>query len=319
MCDRRPDRGINRRRETLMPVRSPSANIVHGLGIDEWLMRTDNAGTRHFATHALGSTVALLDGAGGIQTQYTYEPFGGTTTTGASTTSQTGFAGRENDGTGLHYFRSRYFSSALQRFTSEDPAGFADGPNLHSYVHNSPLNFTDPLGLVTIIWGSGGSLVGLTGVEASTGGFVSLGQCYDIGGFGSLGLGFVFNVSLEKFMLGFIKGHRNNLRGLTRNINVNVPGGGFSVPFAEGGPLGFIGSIGPGFGFSFSFSGTGIASLRGFLSRYFGVPDCDEDPAEPPAQPFDPTLPKPPELRPPGPGVGPGPAVNRPKRIRSSR
>jgi hypothetical protein len=36
----------------------------------------------------------------------------------------------------------------LQRFTSEDPIGFASGDyNLYGYVGNNPINFTDPLGL----------------------------------------------------------------------------------------------------------------------------------------------------------------------------
>jgi tetratricopeptide (TPR) repeat protein len=38
--------------------------------------RTDAAGTRLFATDILGNTVALLNGTGAIQTQYTYELFG---------------------------------------------------------------------------------------------------------------------------------------------------------------------------------------------------------------------------------------------------
>jgi uncharacterized protein RhaS with RHS repeats len=35
----------------------------------------------------------------------------------------------------------------LQRFISEDPIGLAGSTNLYNYVANSPLGYTDPLGL----------------------------------------------------------------------------------------------------------------------------------------------------------------------------
>jgi len=43
------------------------------------------------------------------------------------------FTGRENDGTGLYYYRARYYQ--LQRFISEDPIDVRpDEPNLYVYV-----------------------------------------------------------------------------------------------------------------------------------------------------------------------------------------
>ncbi len=54
---------------------------------------------------------------------------------------------RENDGTGLYYFRARYYSSTLSRFISEDPIGLRGGMNTYAYVRNNPLRWTDPLGL----------------------------------------------------------------------------------------------------------------------------------------------------------------------------
>jgi hypothetical protein len=53
-----------------------TANLLTGLGIDEFFTRTDGVGVRALMTDALGSTVALGDGTGTVQTQYTYEPFG---------------------------------------------------------------------------------------------------------------------------------------------------------------------------------------------------------------------------------------------------
>jgi len=67
----------------LNPVQEKSgstvtANLLTGLGIDEFFARTDGVGARALLTDALGSTVALGDGIGSLVTQYTYEPFGAT-------------------------------------------------------------------------------------------------------------------------------------------------------------------------------------------------------------------------------------------------
>jgi RHS repeat-associated protein len=126
---------------------SPAANLLTGLEIDEFFTRTDAAGVRNYLTDALGSSVALSDGAGTIPTEYTYEPFGETTTSGAATTNAFAFTGREADGTGLYYYRYRYYDSRTQRFLSWDPADFSGGDtNLFAYTSNSPTNVTDPLG-----------------------------------------------------------------------------------------------------------------------------------------------------------------------------
>jgi len=51
----------------------------------------------------------------------------------------------------LYYNRLRYYDPAAGRFISEDPIGFAGGDgNLYRYVGNSPLDFTDPMGLSVI-------------------------------------------------------------------------------------------------------------------------------------------------------------------------
>ncbi|HET9387218.1 MAG TPA: RHS repeat-associated core domain-containing protein, partial [Gemmatimonadales bacterium] len=126
---------------------SPSANILPGLGIDEWLTRTDGAGARHFLTDVLGSTLALADAVGAVQTEYTYEAFGKTTVSGATSPNGFQFTGRENDGTGLFQYRARYYGSAEQRFISEDPLGVEGGLNLFAYAYNAPSNLVDALGL----------------------------------------------------------------------------------------------------------------------------------------------------------------------------
>jgi RHS repeat-associated protein len=125
---------------------SGAANILAG-GLDEFFTRTEASGTTSLIVDTVGSTIALTDSAGGIQTQYTYEPFGKASTSGTSSTNTTQYTGRENDGNGLFYYRARYYSPSLQRFISEDPIGLAAGPNFYSYAANSPVAYTDPFGL----------------------------------------------------------------------------------------------------------------------------------------------------------------------------
>jgi RHS repeat-associated protein len=143
----------------LNPVQETSgstilANNLPGLGIDEFLTRTDVVAgvTSAFLADALGSPVAVTDDNGAVQTEYTYEPFGKTTVIGASNTNPFQYTGRENDGTGLYYYRARYYHPQLQRFASEDPIGMLPaGPaklnHLYAYVNNNPIAFKDPLGI----------------------------------------------------------------------------------------------------------------------------------------------------------------------------
>ncbi len=78
--------------------------------------------------------------------EYNYEPFGAATETG-SDGNPFQYTGRENDGTGLYYYRARYYHPGLARFISEDPIGFDSGDvNLYSYVANNPITWLDPKG-----------------------------------------------------------------------------------------------------------------------------------------------------------------------------
>ncbi len=115
-----------------------TANQLTGLGIDEYLARLEGSATRSLLPDALGSTVALADEAGAVQTEYTYAPFGATTVSGQTSTNPHQFTGREADGTGLYYYRARYYHPTLGRFVSEDPLGFVgDDTNLYAYVSTS--------------------------------------------------------------------------------------------------------------------------------------------------------------------------------------
>lgn len=126
---------------------SSSVRTLAGLGIDSALTRTDGSGTEALLIDALGSTVALTNGSGAVQTEYSYDPFGTPSVSGTSSANPTQFTGREWDGTGLQYSRARYYSPSMGRFISEDPLGFAGGDaNVYAYVGDDPLNGIDPSG-----------------------------------------------------------------------------------------------------------------------------------------------------------------------------
>jgi RHS repeat-associated protein len=128
-----------------------TANLLTGLGIDHTFSRSVVGGaTSSLLTDVLGSTIALADVNGAVQTSYTYDPFGVATTSGATNTNSYQFAGRESDGpTGMDYMRARYYAPGFGRFISEDPLGFPGGPdpNVYGYVSDQPTTVTDPFGL----------------------------------------------------------------------------------------------------------------------------------------------------------------------------
>jgi RHS repeat-associated protein len=53
---------------------------------------------------------------------------------------------REDPLTQLIYFGYRDYDCEIGGWTTPDPLGFADGPNLYAYVHHNPIAFHDPDG-----------------------------------------------------------------------------------------------------------------------------------------------------------------------------
>ncbi len=126
------------------------ASYLRSLNIDEPFIRQAGTGNEFYHADALGSSLALSNTQGASGTTYTYEPFGKTTVTGTSANTLQ-YTGRENDGTGLYYYRARYYSPMAHRFMAEDPLEFAAGDmNLYAYVWDSPTNYTDQFGLAVI-------------------------------------------------------------------------------------------------------------------------------------------------------------------------
>jgi RHS repeat-associated protein len=125
------------------------ANLLTGLNIDEYFTRTDSSGNvSTLLRDALGSTVGLVGSGQTVSTNYAYQPFGATTASGASNGNVYQFTGRESDGTGLYYYRARFYSPTYQRFITQDPVGFRGGDtNLYGYVWEKPTDWSDAVGL----------------------------------------------------------------------------------------------------------------------------------------------------------------------------
>ena len=132
--------------QELTVANTVSANVLGGLAMDQWLLRSEGATTRHFLTDALGSTRALSDDAAAIRTRYQYEPYGESRATGDASTNSNQYTGRESDGTGLYFYRARYYHPGSKRFISEDPIGLSGGHNLYEYVHGQPTAYKDSEG-----------------------------------------------------------------------------------------------------------------------------------------------------------------------------
>jgi RHS repeat-associated protein len=238
------------------------ANYLRSLNIDEPFIRQAATGNEHYHTDALGSSLALSDITGASIATYGYEPFGKTTATGNSSNALQ-FTGREEDGTGLYYYRARHYSQMLGRFLSEDPLEFqGEDVNLYAYVLNDPISYRDPLGLVspTVVAGAGlGALFG--GISAATNasaanihntnplafvGIVGTGIVAGAGQGAALGAGLVNPALIGSFV------------SLVNNVGVQLWVGG---PLSAGSAAGA--AIGGGIGSSLrQIAKAGLASVR---------------------------------------------------------
>ena len=110
---------------------------------------------RYQYTNHLGSAVLETDDVGNVISYEEYHPYGTTSYRSAKSgfdlsLKRYRFSGKEHDDeTGLYYFGARYYAAWLARWTSSDPAGFADGLNMFAYVQNRPTTLKDDFGLAS--------------------------------------------------------------------------------------------------------------------------------------------------------------------------
>ncbi|WP_285360030.1 RHS repeat-associated core domain-containing protein [Pseudomonas sp. fls2-241-TYG-175] len=109
---------------------------------------------RYSLTDHLGSSTLEFDQQGGLISQESYYPFGGTAWWAGRSAVEAKYktvrySGKERDASGLYYYGLRYYAPWLQRWINPDPAGDVDGLNLFSFVKNSPVGHIDPAGSVS--------------------------------------------------------------------------------------------------------------------------------------------------------------------------
>ncbi len=125
------------------------ATYVFGPGIDEPIKVRRGTTVASYHADGLGSILAVAPtaGAGSDLATYTYGPFGEPGVTSETIPNPYTYTGRERDGSGLYYYRARYYLAEVGRFLTPDPMGLRGGINPYAYVGSNPINFTDPFGL----------------------------------------------------------------------------------------------------------------------------------------------------------------------------
>ncbi len=103
-------------------------------------------------TNHLGSAGLELDATAEIISYEEYYPYGSTSYQAVRSQTETPkryrYTGKERDAeSGLSYHGARYYAPWLGRWTSCDPAGLVDGPNLYGYARANPLRLVDASGL----------------------------------------------------------------------------------------------------------------------------------------------------------------------------
>jgi RHS repeat-associated protein len=111
---------------------------------------------RYVYGNHLGSATLETDGDGEPISYEEYHPFGTTAYRSGRSEIEVSlkryrYIGRERDDeTGLYQCGARYYAAWMGRWTSADPAGFADGLNLYCYCHNNPVRLADPNGMQSV-------------------------------------------------------------------------------------------------------------------------------------------------------------------------
>lgn len=99
----------------------------------------------------LGSACVEVDDQARVLSYEEYTPYGSTAYQAVRSQIQSPkryrFTGMERDEeSGLSYHSARYYAPWLGRWTSCDPLGVLDGPNLYRFARCNPVRFSDPTG-----------------------------------------------------------------------------------------------------------------------------------------------------------------------------
>ncbi len=127
------------------------ARNVYGIGLIS-RQQGESVSVYHFDPQ--GNTLALTDLFGKVTDTYAYDPYGKVVRSTGTTKNPYKFGGREgvrDDGNGLYFMRSRYYSPEMMRFIQMDrnKSGELSNPqtlNMYTYTAGNPVNYNDPDG-----------------------------------------------------------------------------------------------------------------------------------------------------------------------------
>jgi RHS repeat-associated protein len=107
----------------------------------------ESDGWRYYLRGIHGLPEEIVDGAGRSVGKLEHDAFGRTQlAAGSKSNTKFRFTGQfEDEETGLHYNRYRYFDPTLGRYITPDPVGLGGGMNLYEYGPN-PVGWVDPMG-----------------------------------------------------------------------------------------------------------------------------------------------------------------------------
>jgi RHS repeat-associated protein len=127
-----------------------------GLGSDDLVAIHDYVGAQDYyvGQDQLRSVRAVSRRDGTWMASFRYRIYGAVLDSAGSLSFELRYRwiGREWDAeTGFYYLRARYYDPAIQRFTQEDPIGFAGGSNLFAYGEGNPTVGRDLDGLRVVV------------------------------------------------------------------------------------------------------------------------------------------------------------------------
>ncbi|MBU2571886.1 MAG: RHS repeat-associated core domain-containing protein, partial [Gammaproteobacteria bacterium] len=133
-----------------------TAQYLRGAVIDEVVNGYQKDGNNKLVNttyhhDALQSVLGQSGHEGSVLTAQSYGAFGNVLSQTGPGNNRLKYTGREEDSTGLYYYRARYYDPFIGRFISEDPLGFNAGDvNFYVYVGNNPVNNNDPTGNICV-------------------------------------------------------------------------------------------------------------------------------------------------------------------------
>ncbi|MEH2500485.1 RHS repeat-associated protein [Bradyrhizobium sp. AZCC 1678] len=113
---------------------------------------------RYQLCNHLGSASLELDDTGQIISYEEYYPYGSTSYQAGRTVAEVRskrcrYAGMERDEeSGLNHHGARYYAAWLGRWTTCDPSGIKDGPNLYAFCRDNPIALVDRTGNESEAW-----------------------------------------------------------------------------------------------------------------------------------------------------------------------